>query len=94
MFNTKAQGLSLQTIIIAALVLIILIVLVAVFGSRMGLFGNKYDATTDQATSNVCAAQGGVCASGENCDSDTEGSAKGGANARWIDCGSKPCCVK
>ena len=35
---TKAQGLSLNTIIIAALVLIVLVVLVVIFSGKMGSF--------------------------------------------------------
>ena len=36
--NKKAQGLSLNTIIIAAIVLIVLVVLIMVFTGRMGWF--------------------------------------------------------
>lgn len=36
--NKKAQGLSLNTVIIAAIVLIVLVILVMVFTGRMGFF--------------------------------------------------------
>ena len=38
-FQTKAQGLSINTIIIAAIALIVLVVLVAIFTGRLGKFG-------------------------------------------------------
>lgn len=38
-FQTKAQGLSLTTIIVAAVGLIVLVILVAIFTGRMALFG-------------------------------------------------------
>jgi len=37
----KAQGLSLNVIIIAAIALIVLVVLVAIFTGRLGLFGRE-----------------------------------------------------
>ncbi|HLC66646.1 MAG TPA: hypothetical protein VJK52_03320 [Candidatus Nanoarchaeia archaeon] len=50
----KAQGISINTIIIAAIALIVLVVLVAIFTGRMGDFGrrltgeqNKYCATVN-----------------------------------------------
>lgn len=35
----KAQGISINTIIIAAIALIVLVVLIAIFAGRMGIFG-------------------------------------------------------
>ena len=37
----KAQGLSLNVVIIAAIALIVLVVLVAIFTGRLGIFGQK-----------------------------------------------------
>ena len=45
--NKKAQGLSLNTIIIASLVLIVLIVLILVFSGRMGIFNLGLNDATD-----------------------------------------------
>ena len=45
--NLKAQGLSLDTIIIAAIVLIVLIVLWAIFTGRLGLFTQQLGATRE-----------------------------------------------
>ncbi len=50
--NKKAQGLSLNTIIIAALVLLVLVILAVIFTGRMGKWGSE--------TSN-CEKQGGSC---------------------------------
>lgn len=52
----KAQGMSLNTIIIAALVIMVLVILILVFTGRMGNFS---------ATSESCQAKsGGTCKSG------------------------------
>ncbi|MBD3163798.1 hypothetical protein GF323_01235 [Candidatus Woesearchaeota archaeon] len=39
----KAQGISINTIIIAAVALIVLVVLIAVFTGRMGIWGQQLD---------------------------------------------------
>jgi hypothetical protein len=51
--QTKAQGISINTIIVAAIALIVLIILIAVFTGRMGWWGR--DITTAQ--------QGQLCTS-------------------------------
>jgi len=40
-FNKKAQGLSMTTIVVAALALLILIVLILIFTGRMSLFSDS-----------------------------------------------------
>lgn len=55
--NLKSQGLSLNTIIIAAIVLIVLVVLWAVFTGRMGVFSREVTEVTKGGT---CAEAGGV----------------------------------
>lgn len=40
-FNKKAQGLSMNTIVIAALVLVVLVVLIVIFSGRMKDFGTN-----------------------------------------------------
>ena len=52
----KAQGLSLNTIIIAAIVLIVLVVLWAIFTGRMGGFSTSYSST--QSCKDACTAAG------------------------------------
>lgn len=58
--NKKAQGLSLNVIIIAALALIVLIVLVAIFTGQIGGFGKGTATVKSQAFSceTLCNAQG------------------------------------
>ena len=56
--NKKAQGLSLNTIIVAAIVLIVLIVLWAIFTGKMGSFSQGLTGTTegDAACKDICTA--------------------------------------
>ena len=53
-YQTKAQGISINTIIIAAIALIVLVVLVAIFTGRLGIFSMGVQSCTDK---------GGTCAS-------------------------------
>jgi competence protein ComGC len=55
----KAQGLSLNTIIIAALVIMVLVILILVFTDRMGNFSSQAES---------CQAKGGACR--EKCNDD------------------------
>jgi hypothetical protein len=63
----KAQGLSLNTVIIAAIVLIVLVVLWAIFTGRMGAFNKGLDEQQEGLTCDS-AAIGGVVQ-----DADAEG---------------------
>jgi len=58
--NLKAQGLSLNTIIVAAIVLIVLIVLWAIFTGKMGSFTGGLAGTTEgqNACNDICKAAG------------------------------------
>ena len=53
----KGQGLSLNVIIVAAIVLIVLVVLWAIFTGRMGLFAQGL-AQAEQKCNEVCTAAG------------------------------------
>lgn len=77
----KAQGLSVNTIIIAAIALIVLVVLIAIFTGRFGLFSKGLD----QAT-NICKLPGTnrVCCSTGNTLPDPPGE-------KWSDCEEKCC---
>ena len=89
--NKRAQGLSLNIIVVAAIVLVVLIVLVIIFGSKMNLFGNKYDSSKNTVEKKLCAVDGGVCVSKDayNCNDIRGGSVD------WIDCSnSQKCCKK
>ena len=57
--NKKAQGVSINTIIIAAIALIVLVVLVMIFTGRMGIWGQGLDeATSGQACSEFESSSG------------------------------------
>lgn len=77
MFNNKrGVELSMNVIIIAALVLIVLVVLVLIFGYRMNIFG-----TTLNTCNGVCQPTS-TCLTGSaavpmNCDSNGDGKADG-----------------
>lgn len=78
MIDKKAQGLSLNTIIIAVIVLIVLIVLWAIFTGRMGLFTSNLKTEEGKAMTEAekfeKMAAGGGCVPEKNCG-DLEGSA-------------------
>jgi hypothetical protein len=52
MFGKQAQGMSINTIIIAIIVLIVLVILVAIFGGYIKGFSSK---------TSSCASAGGTC---------------------------------
>jgi len=56
--NKKAQGLSINVIIIVAISLIVLVVLVAVFTGNLGKFSGTVSGTTGDSTK-ACADQSG-----------------------------------
>lgn len=83
--NKKSQGLSLNVIIIAAVVLIVLIVLWAIFTGRMGSFNEGIDLVTSQCkipgTERVCCEDGSL-----NVLDDPP-------SGRWLDCkAGQKCC--
>ncbi len=59
MISKKAQGLPLNTIIVAILVLIVLVIIVLIFTGRMGIFRTSIE---------DCASKGGI-----ESDTETEG---------------------
>ena len=65
MLSRKAQGISINTIIIAAIALIVLVVLVMVFTGRIGVFSKGVGETA------ACATLGGKCQT-EPCNSNQE----------------------
>jgi hypothetical protein len=52
MNNKKAQGMSINMIVVAAIALLVMVILIAIFSSQMGDFGEQKD---------NCIAQGGAC---------------------------------
>ena len=88
MKDKRAQGLSLSTIVIAAIALIVLIVLIAIFTGRLSLFGKNYDQTAETTANKVCNSVGTcqkVCPQGSTQVSPPQGT-------EWIDCGSNQVC--
>ncbi len=56
--NKKAQGLSLSTVVIAALVLIVLIVLTLVFAGKLGSWNKTVDSCPPESTEEASCAIG------------------------------------
>ncbi len=75
----KAQGLSLNTIVIAALVLIVLVILILILSGKMGGFKRGLDTCDGR-----CVNRASDCREDEtpiytmNCDVDGDGKADGG----------------
>ena len=64
MMKKKAQGISLNVIIIAAIGLVVLVLLVAITTGRMTIFGKSVGQTTDVAKINICKKSSDyICAS-------------------------------
>jgi len=70
--NKKGQGLPLTTIIIAAVGLIVLVVMVAIFTGKMGKTGAEIDKAQQVSCAEACVAsgfsQGGNEKSGDQCN--------------------------
>ena len=60
MKSKKAQGLPMNTIVIAALVLVVLVVLIMIFTGSMGNFTGQ--------SQKICADYGGVCSANMQCE--------------------------
>jgi hypothetical protein len=77
MISRKAQGLPINTIIIVALALIVLIVMIAIFTGRIGLFGKglaecKGTGKSCTTTAEECTTAGGAATPMKNCNSDED----------------------
>lgn len=91
--DRKGVSLSLNVVIIATLALVVLIVLVVIFGNRIGLFGDATDDTTQDTKNRICATQegGGRCVPLE----ETSCNLIGTVDTDWIDCSSnQKCCQR
>ena len=69
MSSKKAQGISINTIIIAAIALIVLVVLVMIFTGRMGIFTKGVQTTGD--ITKTCTELGGTIVTGDQTTSPT-----------------------
>jgi hypothetical protein len=63
--SKKAEGLSLTTIIVAAIALVVLIVLLLIFSGRMGLFKSTLDSCPPDSDTVNKLDTNGLCASGK-----------------------------
>lgn len=90
----KAQGMSLNVIVVAVIVLIILVVLVLIFSGKIKFFGSKASETSAQYSGTKCEIPGtnNVCwLSNEECE------AQGGSyddRREYEDCYGGGCCLK
>jgi hypothetical protein len=69
--KTKAQGLSLNTIIIAALVLIVLVVLIVIFSGRMSWFRETSDSCPGTCESTLLDCKNQIGYRLESCGAST-----------------------
>lgn len=76
-------------LIVAALALVVLIVIVAIFSGRINVFSKEYAETTEEAKDKVCNAQGGRCTASDYCGATEIISGSG-----WIDCGDNQICCE
>ena len=91
--HKKSQGLSITTIIIAAVALVVLVVLIAIFSNKFGIFGKETSKTEQTAKSNVCWSQPGYCSDIAECK-DGQGYTLDNTKD-WIDCqAGQGCCKK
>jgi hypothetical protein len=82
MIIKKGQGMPLNAIVIAGLVLLVLIVIAVIFGTKIQSFGQGAE---------TCTAKGGECSSGQGCI-ETQGEVKIG-DSTTTDC-TYECCIK
>ena len=98
MMKSRKGDISITTIIVAAVGLVVLIVLIAIFTGRIRLFGDTYDTSTTGVKGSTCNAQpgGGYCLSktattGCSSGRNLQDSPTGGGT--WIDYAtSERCC--
>lgn len=89
----KAQGISLNMVIVAVIALVVLIVLILIFSGRMNVFGRGTSETTAQYTANKCEVPGtsNECMDRDEC-SRLGGSWTAGPEDGYEDCGWTGCC--
>ncbi len=91
--NKKGAEITLNTIIIAAIAVIVLIVLVGIFTGKIRFFGEGVNTAEEQAKARICSAQGGYCAPSCQKVNDVEQVvAKEKPAGGWTDCPGQNCC--
>ncbi|MBN2881583.1 hypothetical protein JXM83_06060 [Candidatus Woesearchaeota archaeon] len=93
--SKKAQSMSLNVVIVAALALIVLVVLTAIFISRMNTSSEKVGQNDDNAFNNICMKpvdgySQSKCVAASQCNTPWEVSRPDGGTAtgagNWLDC--------
>ncbi len=95
MIAKKAQGMSLNVIIIAVLALIVLVVLVVIFAGKAGQFSNSTGETGNQYAPTRCDIPGTLRYCAYSCDvGDSEVKMQQGFTCTDSTKGSAKCCSK
>ena len=71
MIGKKAQGLSLNTIIIAVLVLIVMVVLIVIFSGKIGEFGTGTKACPGECAGLISECQNNIGYKLESCEKES-----------------------
>lgn len=91
-FQTKAQGMPVNVIIIAVVALIVLVVLIAIFTGRLGIFTKTLDACPGGCMSlSDCKSPDVIMRQYKDCSSTISETSGGGIR---ISAGEDVCCVK
>ena len=90
----KGQGLSMNVIIIAAIGLVVMVVLIAIFTGRLGGFGQKLAEEQKGLTCEGDAPEGLEGEWKPSCDSETERQIFGVTNARDLQANAGQACCK
>lgn len=85
--DKKAQGISIDVIIIAAIALIVLVIIAVIFISKLGIFGSQVG---------DCANKGGMCVAADVQCGEEETAAEAYGIPMALSCPVKEehCCVK
>ena len=87
--NKKGAEITLNTIIIAAIAVIVLIVLVGIFTGKIRFFGEGVNTAEEQAKARICSVQKCYCASECAANEAPKTAPLGG----WTDCPGQKCCA-
>lgn len=90
-YSRKAQGMSLNVIIVAVIALIVLVVLAVIFAGKVKFFGGQTQSTATQYSGQKCKIPGVTA----ECSSDPADCQKRGGSfdsRQFEDCASAGCC--
>jgi len=89
----KAQGLPITTIIIAALALVVLVVLFAIFTGRIGIFAREVQSCSNPCVeSTACETAGGFSLPGEYINPENRAEKCGKPSDQKMPAHAKVCC--